>query len=499
MASFFLMAQTDTGSSERPTIEMESEKDPDVENAGQIPDGGWGWIVCFGGFMINFTAVGMVSSNGILLLAMVDIYEVTISRTAMVGSVFMGIMNGAGPFVLLLMMFHASHRQVIICGGILSAMSTIASFFVNKVEVLYVSYGILTGAFVGISFFSGNTIVGSYFKKKRTIAIGIANSGSGFGAFTLNYLVERSISFYGIRGTFLLISGLFLNFVVFGALCRPLKNFNVSMKNKKVNEIVLKSVKMFQTETNLGFEPDGETRENQIETNTNNSDGCVHLEQSEDSPPTKMTTTLARKCSYLRLAIFNPDVMKNQCMQLLLTIYLFWAAAETVLLYLPAKAVNVGLSIEQGALIMSIYGAMFAFSQFIVGILADFIHVPTSYILMSSMLVMSATAVAFTFVHSFAFFVLCISLFGMCKGFASALRVVLVANILGVKKLEKGFSPLSLLIGVAYIIFPIIAGALFDATQSFDVIFYFASGCLCVGGITSSGIIYMQRKNKFYE
>ncbi|CAE1277810.1 SLC16A9 [Acanthosepion pharaonis] len=126
-----------------------------------------------------------------------------------------------------------------------------------------------------------------------------------------------------------------------------------------------------------------------------------------------------------------------------------FVAAETVLLYLPAKAVNVGLSIEQGALIMSIYGAMFAFSQFIVGILADFIHIPTSYILMFSMLVMSATTVAFTFVHSFAFFVLFISLFAMCKGFASALRVVLVASILGVKKLEKGFSPLSLLIGVA--------------------------------------------------
>lgn len=292
---------------------------------------------------------------------------------------------------------------------------------------------------------------------------------------------------------------MFLNFVVYGALCRPLKNFNVSLKNKKVNEVVLKSVKMLQTETNLGFEPDEETRENQIKTNTNNSDGSVHLEESENSPPTKMTTTLARKCSYLRLAIFNPDVMKNQCMQLLLIIYVFWAAAETVLLYLPAKAVNVGLSIEQGALIMSIYGAMFAFSQFIVGILADFIHVPTSYILTFSMLVMSATTVAFTFVHSFAFFVLFISLFAMCKGFSSVLRVVLVASILGVKKLEKGFSPLSLLIGVAYITFPNVAGALFDATQSFDVIFYFASGCLCVGGITSSGIIYMQRKKKFYE
>lgn len=93
-----------------------------------------------------------------------------------------------------------------------------------------------------------------------------------------------------------------------------------------------------------------------------------------------------------------------------------FSVAETVLLYLLAKAVNVGLSIEQGALIMSIYGAVTTFSQLIVGILADFIHIPISYILMSSLFVMSATAVAFTFCYSFALFVLCVSLFGLCKG-----------------------------------------------------------------------------------
>ena len=76
---------------------------------------------------------------------------------------------------------------------------------------------------MGISYFAGNTIVGSYFKKKRTLAVGIANSGGGCDAFAINYLIERSISFHGLRGTFLLISGLLLNFLVFGALCRPLK------------------------------------------------------------------------------------------------------------------------------------------------------------------------------------------------------------------------------------------------------------------------------------
>lgn len=89
---------------------------------------------------------------------------------------------------------------------------------------------------------------------------------------------------------------------------------------------------------------------------------------------------------------------------------------EIVLIYLPAKAVDVGLNREQGALIMSIYGAVFAFSQIVVGILADLIHIPTSYLLMFSLLGMSVIAVAFVLCNSFSLFVLCASLFAICNG-----------------------------------------------------------------------------------
>ena len=43
-------------------------------------------------------------------------------------------------------------------------------------------------------------------------------------------------------------------------------------------------------------------------------------------------------------------------------------------------------------------------------------------------------------------------------GFSTTLRVVLVASLLGVQNMNKGYSHLCLLIGLAYIIHPIIAG-----------------------------------------
>lgn len=172
---------------------------------------------------------------------------------------------------------------------------------------------------------------------------------------------------------------------------------------------------------------------------------------------------------------------------------------EVVLLYLPVKVDDVGLNRKEAALVMSIYGGVFAVSQIIVGILADFIRVPTTYILMFSAFSMSLISIAITFCYSFSLFALAASLFAICTGFGFPLKVVLVASILGVKNLNKGYSPLCLLIGMAQIIYPLISGSLFKATQSFDDVFYLAAGFLFMSFIFSSGLIYMQRKSKFYE
>ncbi|CAE1279457.1 SLC16A12 [Acanthosepion pharaonis] len=458
-----LMEQTGPSNIERQTNEVEPETDPDAGDSLHIPDGGWGWAVCFAGFMVNFTIVGLVYSNGIVALGIITIYDSSISKTTMVGSIFIGVVLCAGPFVLLLMMFNVSHRQVIICGGFVSAVATAGSFFVDQVEVLYLTYGILSGIFAGMSYFSSNTIVGSYFKKKRTLAVGISQSGTGIGAFVLNNLLERSISFYGMRGTFLIISGLFLNIVVYGTLCRPLKIVNMK------------------------------------DMNANNLDNSENPGHSANELPTNMIKRFSSKCTYLHKIVFDLDVMKNTGMQLLLTVYFFWSSSEKIYVYLPAKVVNVGLTREQGALIMSIIGAIIGPSQIITGILGDVFHIPISYLLMPSLFGLSATTLAFTFCNSFSLFALCASIFAIFYGVSFTLRMVLVASILGGRNLTKGYSPLCLLVGLTFIIDSKIAGSLFDATQSYDSIFYFTTGSLFIACIVSSGIICLQRNGKFHD
>lgn len=50
-----------------------------------------------------------------------------------------------------------------------------------------------------------------------------------------------------------------------------------------------------------------------------------HPGHSENGSPTNMTSRFSRTCTYLRKIVFDPNIMKNPGMLLLLAIYHFWS------------------------------------------------------------------------------------------------------------------------------------------------------------------------------
>lgn len=104
------MEEEITNIPESPTQNVESERDPDRVNGFKIPDGGWGWVVCFAGFMTNFTVGGLISSGGIFLLGLMEIYDDPISKTAMVKAIFVGTLMSVGKFAKF--MQHETYRKI---------------------------------------------------------------------------------------------------------------------------------------------------------------------------------------------------------------------------------------------------------------------------------------------------------------------------------------------------------------------------------------------------
>ena len=64
-------------------------------------------------------------------------------------------------------------------------------------------------------------LLGYYFKKRRSLAFGVATAGYSLGGFMLIPVVETLFENVGYSGTFLLLGGFTLNVTVCAALFRP--------------------------------------------------------------------------------------------------------------------------------------------------------------------------------------------------------------------------------------------------------------------------------------
>ena len=60
------------------------------------PDGGWGWVVVFGSFMVHVIADGIAYSFGIYVEDFVDYFGCSRSEVGTLGSLMIGVTWGSG-------------------------------------------------------------------------------------------------------------------------------------------------------------------------------------------------------------------------------------------------------------------------------------------------------------------------------------------------------------------------------------------------------------------
>ncbi|KAL3847025.1 hypothetical protein ACJMK2_017961 [Sinanodonta woodiana] len=203
------------------------------------PDGGWGWMIVFGTFMVHFVLDGIFYSFGILFAEFIDYFHTSQSETSLVVSLAMGIPFLIGPFASILTNIFGS-RIVMISGSLVLASGFLLTIFTPNLYFMYFSLGILAGFGYGMIFLPAIVLINQYFQKRRSFAVGIAASGTGIGTFAFSPLIKILVDIYSWKGAVLILSGVFLNCAVFGALFRPLRNLK---KNKNLTAFSGKSSK----------------------------------------------------------------------------------------------------------------------------------------------------------------------------------------------------------------------------------------------------------------
>lgn len=201
------------------------------------PDGGWGWVVVFAAFLTNMIADGVTFSFGVLYVDFLKYFGESKGKTAWVGSLFMGVPLLAGPIASTLTDRYGC-RQVTIFGAMLASCGFVLSSFANSLEVLFITFGIMSGFGLALCYVAAIVSVAYYFEKRRSFATGLSVAGSGIGTFLFAPFTRYLVDTYTWRGATLILAGCFLNIIVCGALMRDLEG---STRRKTRSEKSLKT------------------------------------------------------------------------------------------------------------------------------------------------------------------------------------------------------------------------------------------------------------------
>ncbi|EAA05501.4 AGAP010881-PA, partial [Anopheles gambiae str. PEST] len=187
------------------------------------PDGGYGWIIVFGAFSVQFWVAGLVKSYGVLYVEIMENFPNASATTASwIPAILSALCLVLAPLSSALCQ-RFSCRIVVIIGGVFCGLGLTLSYFATSMYHLLFTFGILTGIGGGLSTTPGIVIVSQYFEKHRALANGITISGTAAGSFVFPMLIERLIHLFGFHGTLLILGGCMLHVCVSGALYRPIE------------------------------------------------------------------------------------------------------------------------------------------------------------------------------------------------------------------------------------------------------------------------------------
>ncbi|XP_012349300.1 monocarboxylate transporter 12 [Apis florea] len=198
-------------------------------------DGGYGWIIVFGAFFVQFWVTGLMKSYGVLYVEVMETFkDSSASVASWIPAILSCLCLALAPVTSMLCQKY-SCRAVVFVGGLFCALGLTISYFATSLIHLFFTFGVLTGIGGGLSTTPGIILVSQYFDKHRALANGICVSGTAAGSFVFPLLIKILVDNFGFHGTILLLGGCMLHVCVSATLYRPLEN-NYAPEDLKIPE-----------------------------------------------------------------------------------------------------------------------------------------------------------------------------------------------------------------------------------------------------------------------
>ncbi|XP_067949510.1 monocarboxylate transporter 12-like [Watersipora subatra] len=517
--------------------DVESKIEQTLAKTIEPPDGGWGWIVVLGSFLIHVIVDGITYSFGVIFIALLEDFQGGKGDTAWILSIFVGMTLGSGPIASALVNMY-SCRTVTMVGALIGAAGFAISSFAPGIWFLYLSLGIVAGFGFGLIYLPAIVIVSYYFEKRRALATGLACCGSGFGTFIFAPLSELLVKHFGWKETCFWMAAIILQCCIFGALFRPLPlvdNTEV-LPAIEITGVELKDKAL--SESHVGIVQTGKARSAEVtksKISLNHITSLSSLNQPLPGHQLKQHIPLHRKDVFYSGSLQNIplytqnksdyvtsnmsivhslhqaqypaqagkksqgrcgnfagsfkslidfSLLKDWAFVLFLLSNFFTSLGfNAPFLFIPDRAKEYNISSGKAAFLVSIVGIANTVGRIMFGFIADLRRVKRYRLyIYNTGLVIAGLATAFSSGSSHASQIIYSIVFGVFIGCCVSLTAIILVDLLGVDKLTSSFGVTLLGQGVAVLIGPPICGWLYDATGSYMWPFAVTGGSIAFSG-----------------
>lgn len=391
----------------------------------KAPDGGWGWAVLAGCFVITGFSYAFPKAVSVFFKELIREFGVGYSDTAWISSILLAMLYGTGPLCSVLVNKFGC-RPVMMVGGLFASLGMILASFATSIIYIYFCTGVITGLGLALNFQPSLIMLNRYFSEKRPLANGLAAAGSPVALCCLSPLGQVLQHKYGWRGGFLILGGMLLNCCACGALMRPL------LPPKKPKE-------------------------------------------QEESAPTETE----EKKPQQKKKLLDFSVFKDR------GFVIYTVAASIMVLGLfvpPVFVVNYAKSLSyedtKSALLLTILGFVDMFARPACGLIAGMksVRPRTVYLFSFAIIFNGCTDIIGSQAKDYTGLVIFCVFFGMSYGMVGALQFEVLMAIVGTEKFSSAIGLVLLMEAIAVLVGPPGAGRLLDYTHQYMHIFLLA-GC----------------------
>ncbi|XP_063843218.1 monocarboxylate transporter 12-like [Scylla paramamosain] len=211
------------GGGKLPYLYTEEGKDhKEGEEEDEAPDGGWGWVVAFGCFMV-WAILGSASAIfGVLFAEFLTETRTSSTVTAWIHNLAF-VLSCYCTFLLDPLVEEYGWRQVTMVMGLMRSAGLAVSAFAPNAYFLFFSYTIFAGIPIDVLYSLSFSVIPHYFTRRRTIANTFMSMGSSVSMLAFPLFVTFLQNNIGFKAAIIITAALNLNLCVAAMVFHPVE------------------------------------------------------------------------------------------------------------------------------------------------------------------------------------------------------------------------------------------------------------------------------------